>query len=61
MTYIGVSIFVTMDFSDVFLAVSCVASMPSHPDGGCQLAKCVNYVNETASQPVFAFFIVVWT
>jgi hypothetical protein len=37
LTYIGVSVFVTMDFSDVFLAVSCVTSMPSHPDGGCSL------------------------
>jgi acyl-CoA-dependent ceramide synthase len=45
LTYIGVAIFVTMDVSDVFLA----------------LAKCVNYLNETASQPVFAFFVVVWT
>ena len=26
-----------------------------------QLAKCFNYVNETASQPVFAFFVCVWT
>ncbi|WVN90181.1 uncharacterized protein L203_105417 [Cryptococcus depauperatus CBS 7841] len=45
LTYIGVSIFVTMDISDVFLA----------------LAKCVNYVSEFWSIPVFASFIFVWT
>lgn len=45
LTYIGVAIFVSMDFSDVFLALS----------------KCVNYVNEPASQPVFAVFIAIWT
>ncbi|ORY35426.1 putative phingosine N-acyltransferase protein [Naematelia encephala] len=45
LTYIGVSIFVTMDISDVFLA----------------LAKCVNYVDEGASAPVFAVFVGVWT
>ncbi|WVQ81954.1 hypothetical protein IAT38_004081 [Cryptococcus sp. DSM 104549] len=45
LTYIGVSVFVTMDVSDVFLS----------------LAKCVNYVSEYWSVPVFAFFICVWT
>ncbi|RSH88614.1 hypothetical protein EHS25_002841 [Saitozyma podzolica] len=45
LTYIGVSIFVTMDVSDIFLA----------------FAKCVNYVNEDASAPVFAVFVCVWT
>ncbi|WWC71695.1 uncharacterized protein I206_105653 [Kwoniella pini CBS 10737] len=45
LTYIGVSIFVTMDVSDIFLA----------------LAKCVNYVSEWASPPFFAFFVGVWT
>ncbi|WVR07408.1 hypothetical protein IAU60_004449 [Kwoniella sp. DSM 27419] len=45
LTYIGVSIFVTMDISDIFLA----------------LAKCVNYVSEAASPPFFAFFVGVWT
>ncbi|KAK8854891.1 hypothetical protein IAR55_003630 [Kwoniella newhampshirensis] len=45
LTYIGVSVFVTMDVSDVFLA----------------LAKCVNYVSEAASPPVFAVFVAVWT
>ncbi|KAI9637300.1 TLC domain-containing protein [Dioszegia hungarica] len=44
-THIGLAIFVTMDVSDVFLA----------------LAKCTNYVDEKASQPVFAFFVLVWT
>ncbi|WVQ99875.1 hypothetical protein IAU59_007018 [Kwoniella sp. CBS 9459] len=45
LTYIGVSVFVTMDISDIFLA----------------LAKCVNYVSEAASPPFFAFFVGVWT
>ncbi|WWC93633.1 hypothetical protein V866_000468 [Kwoniella sp. B9012] len=45
LTYIGVSIFVTMDVSDIFLA----------------LAKCVNYVSEAASPPFFAFFVGVWS
>ncbi|KAI5452830.1 sphingosine N-acyltransferase lag1 [Naganishia albida] len=45
LTYIGVGVFVTMDVSDIFLA----------------LAKCINYVSETASVPVFAFFVCVWT
>ncbi|KAL7423498.1 sphingosine N-acyltransferase lag1 [Cryptotrichosporon argae] len=45
LTYIGVSIFVTMDISDIFLA----------------LAKCVNYVDESASVPFFAWFVGVWT
>ncbi|WWD18964.1 hypothetical protein CI109_103421 [Kwoniella shandongensis] len=45
LTYIGVCVFVTMDISDVFLA----------------LAKCVNYVSEDASPPIFAIFVVVWT
>ncbi|KAJ9098114.1 hypothetical protein QFC21_004443 [Naganishia friedmannii] len=45
LTYVGVAIFVTMDVSDIFLA----------------LAKCVNYVSESASVPVFAFFVCVWT
>ncbi|WRT68271.1 uncharacterized protein IL334_005247 [Kwoniella shivajii] len=45
LTFIGVSVFVTMDVSDVFLA----------------LAKCVNYVSEWASPPFFAFFVGVWT
>ena len=26
-----------------------------------QLSKCVNYVNEPASQPIFAIFICIWT
>jgi acyl-CoA-dependent ceramide synthase len=26
-----------------------------------KLSKCVNYINEPASQPVFAVFIVIWT
>ncbi|ORX38622.1 putative ceramide synthase component [Kockovaella imperatae] len=45
LTHIGNAIYVTMDVSDIFLA----------------LAKCTNYVNETASIPVFAFFVLVWT
>ncbi|BEI81962.1 hypothetical protein CcaverHIS002_0211220 [Cutaneotrichosporon cavernicola] len=45
LTYIGVSIFVTMDVSDIFLA----------------FAKCVNYVNEAWSSPPFAVFVCVWT
>ncbi|WVQ74831.1 hypothetical protein IAR50_004438 [Cryptococcus sp. DSM 104548] len=45
LTYIGVSVFVTMDVSDVFLA----------------LAKCVNYVSDFWSVPVFAWFIGVWS
>ncbi|WOO82505.1 Sphingosine N-acyltransferase-like protein FUM17 [Vanrija pseudolonga] len=45
LTYIGVSIFVSMDVSDIFLA----------------LAKCVNYVSESASTPFFAVFVGVWT
>jgi acyl-CoA-dependent ceramide synthase len=45
LTYIGVAVYVTMDVSDIFLA----------------LAKCVNYVSEDASAPFFAFFVVVWT
>jgi acyl-CoA-dependent ceramide synthase len=40
-----VAVYVTMDVSDIFLA----------------LAKCVNYVSEDASAPFFAFFVVVWT
>lgn len=45
LTYIGVAVYVTMDVSDIFLA----------------LAKCVNYVSEDASAPFFAFFVLVWT
>lgn len=45
LTYIGVSVFVTMDVSDVFLA----------------LAKCANYVNDLGSWPYFAVFVGVWT
>ncbi|ADV22743.1 acyl-CoA-dependent ceramide synthase [Cryptococcus gattii Ru294] len=45
LTYIGVSVFVTMDVSDIFLA----------------LAKCVNYVSDFWSVPVFAWFIFVWS
>jgi hypothetical protein len=56
-----------MDVSDIFLAVSPPANcrLPSagswnrsHVD---QFAKCVNYVNEDASAPVFAVFVCVWT
>jgi hypothetical protein len=45
LTYIGVAVYVTMDVSDIFLA----------------LAKCITYVSEDASAPFFAFFVVVWT
>jgi acyl-CoA-dependent ceramide synthase len=62
LTYIGVAIFVTMDVSDVFLAVSPAAgSRTTRLTPPRQLAKCVNYVDETLSAPVFAFFVCVWT
>lgn len=61
-TYIGVSVFVTMDVSDIFLAVSGHRSVQGSQElTSRQLAKCVNYVNETASVPIFAFFVCVWT
>ncbi|EIW67325.1 hypothetical protein M231_02532 [Tremella mesenterica] len=45
LTYIGVSIFVTMDVSDTFIGFS----------------KCVNYIDESKSVPPFLVFLVVWT
>ncbi|KAL0249771.1 hypothetical protein I308_103073 [Cryptococcus tetragattii IND107] len=45
LTYIGVAVFITMDVSDLFLG----------------LAKCVNYVSEFYSVPLFAWFTIVWT
>jgi hypothetical protein len=47
-----------MDVSDIFLAVS----LRSHfitTELMQQLSKCVNYVNESASAPIFAGFVVV--
>lgn len=52
-----------MDVSDIFLAVgSARAIFPYFAlTMIIKLAKCINYVSETASVPVFAFFVCVWT
>lgn len=52
-----------MDVSDIFLAVCYIYSLDSYDADGDfrKLAKCINYVSETASVPVFAFFVCVWT
>lgn len=51
-----------MDVSDIFLAVSVPRDnvLLGH-SLTFQLAKCVNYVSESASTPFFAVFVGVWT
>lgn len=49
-----------MDVSDIFLAVSYSLWCRGLADL-FQLAKCVNYVDEKASVPIFGFFVCVWT
>ena len=51
--------YISMDVSDIFLAVS--GSEGAGELMPCQLAKCINYVSEPYSAPPFAFFVGVWT
>lgn len=65
LTRIGVAIFVTMDVSDIFLAVSdaftvsCTALIRCNLE---QLSKCLNYLKlQRTSEIAFVFFMGVWT
>jgi very-long-chain ceramide synthase len=60
--YVGNAVFITMDWSDVFLSVWTYLRTRLPCADGMQLAKCFNYLQMEKTKTVaFGWFTIVWT